>query len=221
MKYFLYIVLLLLSKTVLAITQCPDVTPQIHIHLLDEDPVIKSNQSSKELTKDSPNIYSNIHVLGRYNPNIKTRIDASAVYRSHSGQLCAKINRVDLTIYMNPEILLSKEVRTNDCIEKRVINHENIHHGYAKNAIIRASVAGRSYAQKFVEKNYQGYSQDQVDKEIEQNKELLSKEVKDVFLRNYGESNKIIDNDENYKKEAKICPEFERYKFYETMRVTQ
>ena len=84
MKQILSFILMVYSLNVFAINQCPDVEPRIHINLLDEEPIIKSEFSSKDLTKEANPIYSDIHVLGRYSPKIGTQVDIISTYRNYN-----------------------------------------------------------------------------------------------------------------------------------------
>ena len=120
---------------------------------------------------------------------------------------------MEINIIMKPEILLSKEIISNKCVYDRVLKHEKLHHGFAIQSATKLMVQARVIADKYVAENYIGYNQAQVDKEIDSKRAKMVEEIKYLFIKDYEALNKTIDNEENYKKEAKICPEYERNQF--------
>lgn len=208
-KIILLISTLLTCGPSFAYTQCPEVAPPvILIRFVDSEPKIVMEKSYKEMTSDANIIYSNIHVLGKYSPHFKSNSNVQLMYRALGGSVCAKVTKFEINVVMEPEIFISKEILNNQCLRDRVIRHEKLHHGFAVNAGNKMSVYGYNLAKQFTNKDYIGFSREEVDREVENNKNKLVERIKNYLINEEEAQDKTIDNEENYKNETKICPNF-------------
>lgn len=210
-KIFIIILSLLSSNLVFAYNTCPEAPPPIiMIRFIDSDPKIIQEKGYKEMTKEADIVYSNLHVLGRYTPNFKSNSANQVLYRATGGSVCAKVTQVEVNVIMEPEIFISKEIIDNQCLRDRVIRHEKLHHGFALAAGNKMSVYGYNLAKKLTQRDFIGYSKQDVDLQIDKEKNLMVAKIKEFLINEKELQDKTIDNDENYKNEAKICPTFKR-----------
>lgn len=204
-------ILFLVPTISFAYNICPEVQPEIIVRFIDQEPKIKTDSSAKDLTKSADLMYSNLHVLGKYEPHINTKGGYEVKFRQMSGSLCGKLTKIYLDITIDPELVISKEVMANQCQKDRVYRHEMLHHGFAKEAGFKTSVYANNLARQLANRDFVGYDKSSVENQITEANNQFVLEVRSYMKNNVDRLDKTIDNEENYKNEAKICPKIDRY----------
>lgn len=119
---------------------------------------------------------------------------------------CSKVKELNLNVYYQPVIYISRETQDLPCTFKRVLNHEHVHYNIEYNALAKL----KEQIGSLLISNFDGYiysaseSESRIKMETRQKHTLAY--ISKFIEQNTSPYHNQIDTRENYDKESASCP---------------
>lgn len=196
---------------------CPQVTNNINVHIINPNPNINYDYSSQQLDGMKGEFHSG-KKLGVYVSQINTTVQTKIKYISYGSEVCAVIDELNITPRNNSTIYVARESLVNECTKNRVLNHEYRHHNNKTNSLTKLSQYGRTFGGRITNIQYKGNSVEEVNRQINTKANALNKYISDFIYINSEQYDRGMDSIDNYKKEQSICSQIDNMQLYNALK---
>ena len=151
---------------------------------------------------------ANEYTLGYFHSNLNIEKQSFFTTFTDNKNKCTELTGLELNLSFQPTIFITREAQSFRCTFDRTIKHEHTHYKIEKNAFLtllqRIDGIVKKHFDDFNKQNYKNK-----DKEMDIRVQKLMDEVNDILELQTKLQHSILDTEENYSKEAKICDDSE------------
>lgn len=148
------------------------------------------------------------HLLGTYNSYVSFEAEWSKEF-DHIDK-CGKIKTMNINLILNSNIYVAHEILPYECTFNRTIAHELQHHQNKENALNYGVNYLKNNLEKVFSLKYYSNNPEEFKQYIQNQLEILQKQTFKEINENTYIYDKVIDTEENYRKESLVCSQSER-----------